>query len=202
VLQATFQRLQHSHTGWALIGSAAAALHGCHVTPRDLDFLTVEPKGVYRFAQGMGPWTPPKMARLADGQEWFSTAEMPVESSVDDWGFHWHFARWLVDGLKVEVAHLRAPAGFPMADDRAGIWEAGPEIWPYVHTVSFAGFAVPVVPLEIQLQTAFQRGMDERAAEIVATLGRRGSDEALLERALAAEHLARFRRMSGEPAAA
>jgi hypothetical protein len=149
----------------------------------------------------MERWTPAQR-KAGSGGEWYSSAELPVESCVDDYGFDWHFTRWLVNGMKVETAKLVAPAGFPMAADGGGIWEAGPEIWPHIRAVPFAGYPLPVVPLEIQLQTALQRGMMERAADIVVTLRQRGYDEALLRRSLTADHLARFEALRSEPIAA
>ena len=96
----------------------------------------------------------------------------------------WHFGRWLVAGLKVEIAHIRAPEGFPTSKDGAGIWEAGPEIWPHLRRMPFAGHEVPVAPLEIQLETSLGRGLEERVAAITAVLRNQGYERELLERAL------------------
>jgi hypothetical protein len=188
VIGAAYDAMRRSRCDWALIGSAATAVQGCPVVPRDLDFLTAEPRGVYHFAETLQPWAPSGESAPAAGEEWYSTAEQPVHSALDPYGFHWHFGRWLIEGLKVEVAHLEAPAGFPLSPSGAGIWEAGPEIWPHIKSVSFAGFPLPVVPLEIQLQTAIQRGLDERIAAIVAFLHQHGADHKLLGQSLAADH--------------
>ena len=100
--------------------------------------------------------------------------------------------RWLVEGIKVEIAHIAAPQRFPTSADGAGIWEAGPEIWTYIRQVSLGAHRVPVAPLEIQLETAMQRGLEERTSEIVSVLQKRGYDRDLVGRALTKEHLQVF----------
>ena len=67
------------------------------------------------------------------------------------------FCARYIDDFKVEAAHIEPPPGHPGAKDGVGIWEAGPEIWPYVQNVLFADYQVPVVPLEIQMGTTLQR---------------------------------------------
>lgn len=203
VLAIVYRPLEVEQVRWALVGSAASALQGCEVIPRDIDFLTVEPAGVYRFAELMAGYVAPPGASPDPfaGADWWSTAEEPVSAGPDDYGFTWHFGRWAVGGVRVEVAHLVAPAGFPTSADGAGIWEAGPEIWPHVYPRRFAGYDVPVVPLEIQLQTNLQRGLEARAEEIVAVLRRNGYDRALLQKSLSRKHLQLFERLvQGDPA--
>jgi hypothetical protein len=56
----------------------------------------------------------------------------------------------------------------------------------------FAGQPIPVVPLEIQLETNLSRGLEERSAEILAVLRRSGYDRRLIEKALSREHLRSF----------
>jgi hypothetical protein len=56
----------------------------------------------------------------------------------------------------------------------------------------YGGHPLPVVPLEIQLETNLNRGLEERSVEIVAVLRQRGYDSRLLQRALSREHLETF----------
>ncbi len=179
----------------AILGSAASALQGCQVLPRDIDLLAIEPRHVYHFAELLQAYTPPQCEHPAGHDRWLSSEEMPVSAGPDDYGFFWHFGRWMVHGMKVEIAHITAPEGFPTSEQGAGIWEAGPEIWPYLCYVSFADLRVPVVPLEIQLETNLQRGLEERAAEIVSLLQKSGYDRGLLEKALTRDHLQAFEAM-------
>lgn len=174
---------------WAVIGSVASALQGCFISPRDIDLLAREPDEVYRFAELMSIHTPPRCDYPPGHEKWLSSEETPLSVGPDDYGFVWHFARWKVTGVKVEMAHILAPEGFPTSEDGGGIWEAGPEIWPHLRKASFAGYAVPVVPLEIQLETSLSRGLGERATEIASVLRRDGCDCELVRKALRSEHL-------------
>lgn len=173
----------------AVVGSAAAALQGCPVSPRDIDILAIQPEEVYVFSELMTDHTPPRCEHPPGHADWLSSAKLPVSSGPDEYGFVWHFGRWLVEDVKVEIAHIVAPEGFSTSTDGAGIWEAGPEIWPNLRQVSFAGHQVAVVPLEIQLETSLQRGLEERAAAIKAVLRRDGADIGLVDQALSSKHL-------------
>ena len=183
----------------AVIGSAASALQGCRVSPRDLDLLAIRPEELARFAELMWAYTPKYCDHPTDHADWLSSHDKPLSIGPDDYGFEWHFGRWLVDGVKVEMAHISAPEGFPMSADGAGIWEAGPEIWPHVCKVPFGGRAVPVVPLEIQLETCLCRGLEDRAVEIISVLQRDGYDHKLIEKALRQERMAGFEAMMKGP---
>jgi len=187
-------------TRWAVIGSAATALQGCAVVPQDIDLLAVHPEGVHRFVGLMEPFTPERWEHSPDHAGWRSSRDWHVSVGPDEYGFVWHFARWVVEGVKVEIAHIAAPEGFPTADKGAGIWEAGSEIWSHVRSVRWGDHVVPVVPLEIQLETCMRRGLEERAAAIVAVLRRGGYDAQLIRKALREEHRRRFEAWIEAPA--
>lgn len=176
----------------AVIGSVASVLQGCQLAPRDLDLLAIRPEEVIRFAELMWAYAPKHAAHPTDHADWLSSEEQPLSIGPDDYGFVWHFGRWLVDGTTVELAHIAAPEGFAMSAGGAGIWEAGPEIWPHVRKVPFAGLQVPVVPLEIQIQTCMSRGMEERTAEIITVLQRGSYDRELVQKALSEAHRKAF----------
>jgi len=176
----------------AVIGSVASALQGCQVQPRDLDLLAVRPEEVTRFAELMWAYTPKDVEHSPGHADWLSSQETPLSIGPDDYGFVWHFGRWLVDGVKVEMAHIAPPKGLPMSADGAGIWEAGPESWPHIRMVSFGGRPVPVVPLEIQLETCLSRGLEDRVATIIAVLREGGYDRNLVEMALSRGHMEAF----------
>jgi hypothetical protein len=176
----------------AVIGSVASILQGCQLVPRDLDLLASRPEEVIRFAELMWAYAPRHAEKPTDHPDWLSSEEEPLSIGPDDYGFLWHFGRWLVDGVKVEMAHIVAPEGFRTSVDGAGIWEAGPEIWPQIRKVPFAGYHVPVVPLEIQLQTSMSRGMEERTAEIITVLQQSSYDPDLVQTALSTEHRKAF----------
>jgi hypothetical protein len=173
---------------WAVIGSVASALQGCALHPRDVDLLVALPDDVARWAAFMAPFDGSPEGHADDADTWLSTTDSPVHSGPDGYGFMWHFARTYIAGCKVEVAHLAPPEGFPTSSDGAGIWEAGPEIWPHVKLVAFGGRQVPVVPLEIQLETAMARDLPERVQAILSVLRVHGHDADLLRRSLRAHH--------------
>lgn len=181
----TYKPLARDGISWAVVGSAASALQGCHFTPADLDVLTADADGVTRFARLLADTLPPTCAHSPGHDLWRSSQALPVAADEPDpAAFQWHFARFLLDGFKVEVAHITPPKSLTGAGDGAGIWEAGPEIWPYVRTVLFARCQVPVVPLEIQLKTALDRGQADRAGEIRRILLRNRCDVTLLRKSL------------------
>lgn len=187
-------------TRWAVIGSAATVLQGCAVTPRDIDLLAAHPEGVRRFVRLMEPYTPERCKHFPDHADWRSSRDRPVSVGPDEYGFFWHFARWVAEGVKVEIAHIAAPEGFPTSKNGAGMWESGPEIWPHVKNVRWGDHVVPVVPLEIQLETCMRRRLEERAAAIVAVLRRGGYDADLIRKALREEHRRRFEAWIEAPA--
>ncbi|HEY69550.1 MAG TPA: hypothetical protein G4O08_03090, partial [Anaerolineae bacterium] len=168
------------------------------VSPRDIDILAINPAAVFRFAELMAEYTPERCKDPKDHSEWYSSEQERVSEGPDDAGRVWTFARWILDGLKVEVAHIAAPEGFKDSAVGAGIWEAGPESWPHIRRVRFRDHRVPVVPLEIQLETCLRRGLEVRVSEIVGVLLRDGYNHALIESGLSKDHLAVFRRLEAE----
>jgi hypothetical protein len=51
---------------------------------------------------------------------------------------------------------------------------------------------VPVVPLEIQLESQLRRDREDRAQEIASVIRRRGADAVWLRKALSAKHYERW----------
>jgi hypothetical protein len=149
--------------------------------------VTAEPAGVYHFATLMTGFAPALPSHPREHEEWLSSHAEPVSVGPDDYGFHWYFARWVIDGVKVEVAHIVPPEGSDTSESGTGIWEAGAEIWPHVYEVPFRSLTIPVVPLEIQLGTSLSRGLTPRVETILTVLRRRGYDERLLRRVLRPE---------------
>ena len=192
VLQTIHAPLQAERLRWAIIGSAASAVQGCRFEPGDIDLLAFEPKTVLRLAELMGPYAPAHSPSPPGAEDWLSSQDLPVSIGPDPGGSVWHFTRWLIDGAKVEAAHIRPPDGFSPSQPGAGIWEAGPGLWPHVRLVTFAGRSVPVAPLEIQLQTNRSRGRAERVSEIEHVMREKGYDQALLRQSLASEYWGEF----------
>ncbi len=193
VLEHVYDPLDRERLAWAVVGSTATALQGCRVVPHDLDLLTQEPASVFRFAELLAPF------EAAESTESFflSTREVPVFVGPMG-GLDWHFGRWMIAGVSVEVAHIAPPEGWSDSPSDS-VWECGPAPWPHARRACFEGYSVPVVPLEIQVGTNLARGRTEtgedlsaRVAEIARVFRAAGYDRALLEWALSPSHLARF----------
>lgn len=205
VLQTTYDSLEHSNVKWAVVGSTATALQGCQISPHDIDLLTATPEEVYRFAEFMSPFTPPKCKTSYGMSREFYSSEQLLVWAGPFLGCRWRYARWYVDDFEVEVAHLTALEGHSSSHDGTGIWETGPELWQHIQRVSFAGYQVPVSPLEIQLETCLRRGktargksLEPRIDEIIKRFKKDGYDEELLHRSLADRHLEAFKRLMQE----
>ena len=192
-LELTYDTLEKEGLAWAVVGSTATALQGCRVQPHDLDLLARDPRSVFRCAELLAPFA----AVESTGDFFLSTRTVPVFVGPMG-GMDWHFARWMIAGLYVEVAHIAAPEGHDGFHDGI-VWECGPAIWPHVRREAFADYSVPVVPLEIQVGTSLGRGQTkhgedpmDRVREIARVFRASGYDRALLEWALSPAHLARF----------
>jgi hypothetical protein len=105
----------------------------------------------------------------------------------------------VINGGGVGVAHIADPEG---RDFHGGmVWECGPALWSHLRRVAFAGYSVPVVPLEFQVGTNLTRERTKhgeapfgRVIEIARVFRANGYDRALLEWALSPSPalLARF----------
>ena len=195
VLEYIHGPLEKEGLGWAVVGSTATALQGCRLTPHGLNLLAQEPRTVYRSAELLSPFAPAESV----GEPFLSTPALPV-TVFWEWGNHWHCAGWVIEGGGVGICHIADPEG---RDFRNGmVWECGPALWPHIRRVAFAGYSVPVVPLEFQVGTNLTRGRTkhgedcmDRVGEIARVFRANGYDRALLEWALPSKPLlARFDR--------
>lgn len=84
----------------------------------------------------------------------------------------------------MEVVQISNSAGIPDSLDDQGIWEGGKYIWDYKKNVEFENYVVPVVPLEIQLESNIRRKREDRADAILQALLKHGYDQPLLSQAL------------------
>lgn len=126
--------LVHSRApdGWWLAGSAALAVRGLAVEPRDVDVIS-DADGCARLAEAL--------------------ADVLVEPLVD--------GEWLGERWFRAFAHARiecAGGVAPQFDDS----EVGREAAAALETVEWRGRGLRVPPLELQLRTAERRGLTER----------------------------------------
>lgn len=200
LLELVYLPLKQSQTEWLLVGSAATAVAGCDLTPGDLDILPREPEGVRRFSELLADYAPDDCAYPPGHEKWQSSRQMPVcVMGHDALSATWHFGRWYINGFKIEVAHIAPPAGTAARVAGTGIWENGPEVWPYRVAASFRNFTFETVPPEIQLETNFSRGLSDRTDKIIKLFRQKGYDRELLLKSLSSEHLQLFEQAFSKP---
>ncbi len=157
-------------------------------SPRDLEIVTRRSQTVAHIADLMAGFA--AAACHVESPEvgpWRSTAQRPVYIG-SYWGLDWHFGCWEIEGVEVEVVHVVAPGGHSDFRGTDGIWDTDPRIWAHIRTVSCASYKVPVVPLEIQLETNLLRWLgfgeerfEARAKEIIRVFKESGYDRALFD---------------------
>lgn len=170
---------------WLVIGSVAAALQGVSVSPRDLDLLFRHRDGLAWLTQSMAPFTPAD----TPADSWVSTVSEPIRTETFAGYFRWHKAIWTISGMTVDATAIEN-LGMPDGLNGPGAWEGGEHVWACAREVAFAGYAVPVSLLEIQLEAQYRRGLTERIEAILDALHVQGPDIQLLGMVLAEKHLA------------
>ena len=139
-LRETVHRLDREHLDWWLTGSAALAVRGLAVAPRDLD-LVVSDADAPRLA-----------AAFVD-----ATIEPPV--AVEDWFCRWWGRAWL--GARVEWV-----GGVGEAADRPEATDFGPVAAGALELVEWDGRTIRVPPLELQRRVSSRRGLHDRVRMI------------------------------------
>lgn len=182
---------------WILVGSAGSVLQGCEMDPGDIDIYVKEPEGVAQFAELLQEFALPTRCENRSSHEWFSSKVEPVFHETFPFGFSWSKARYIIDGVEVEVVHISDSAGIPDSTTGDGIWEGGPYIWSLSKNVKIGEYTIPTVPLEIQLESNLRRNRQDRVESILTTLKNNGFDENLIQQALSTEHLATFNSVVG-----
>jgi hypothetical protein len=138
---------------WMLLGSAATALRGVAIVPGDIDIALLAADDVTRAATVL-PTDAQEPAESDEPAGWISTAAEPT-LQFGHAGECWTFGRWIVDGVKVELAHIDAPTvAALMIETRA------PLVWHERETLNCHGQPIPTVPIEVQLATMIARQQD------------------------------------------
>lgn len=180
---------------WILVGSAASVLQGAEMEPNDIDIYTNSLEDVAELSNLMGQYHQERPSSYPlYHKEWFSSITEPYRTETYPSGFSWTKGRWRIGTFPLEVVHISDSGGIPDSVDGDGIWEGGRYIWPYAKQLSFFGYTVPVVPLEIQLESNLRRSREDRARKIAEALKKYGCDEALLAKAISVKHQEHFRR--------
>ena len=126
---------------WLLCGSAALAIRGVEIVPRDIDLTVADQR---RTVDALG----------------HLLVEPPVKTE-GQWIAEWFARAW--DGTRIEwVAETRADL------DDARTSDLGPEAVRRAETVSWRGLDFRVPPLDLQAAVSRERGLHDRASAIEA----------------------------------
>lgn len=170
---------------WIVVGSVGSVLQGARMAPNDLDIYVHDSDDVARITSLLSRFNRKTKSELSYfDPEWLSSDEEPLFTQSFPSGFTWTKAKWKLEGFPVEVVQISNSAGIPDSESGEGIWEGGKYIWKTANKVDFAPFTVPVVPLEIQLESNVRRDRQDRMDAIVDALLTNGYDKELLSRAL------------------
>jgi hypothetical protein len=137
-LREFLRRVQGVELRWWLSGSAALAVRGIDIAPRDLDFAVADSHALGRLLQD---------------------ALVEPVTRMRDWAAEW-FGRAFLGALVEWVSDVRSP----IVDDHG--LEQGAEAESRLELVRWEGHVIPVTPLDLQLVVAERRGQRDRAEKI------------------------------------
>lgn len=179
---------------WIVVGSVGSVLQQAKMTPNDLDIYVRTEEDLAHLASLLGRYHAEDKSECETFDPgWLSSVEQPYFTQTFPSGFAWSKGKWEIGGFPVEIVQISNAAGIPDSDRGDGIWEGGRYIWESARTIAFENFRVPVVPLEIQLESNFRRNREDRVDAIIEAMLEHGYDRGLLARALSASNLARTR---------
>jgi hypothetical protein len=174
---------------WILVGSVASVLQGAEMDPNDIDIYVRDREDVTRLSAVLSKYSQSIQSSLPiDDPAWMSSLAEPCFTQSFPSGFTWTKGKWEIDSFPLEVVQIANSAGIPDSVAGEGIWEGGRYIWEYSRVIDFENYRIPVVPLEIQLESNLRRGREDRTASIIAALKKQGYDKELLDQAISIQH--------------
>lgn len=170
---------------WIVVGSVGSVLQHASMSPNDLDIYVRDIEDVKQIAGLLDQYNlKERSERSYFDSDWRSSAEEPYFTQSFSSGFTWTKGKWKIHDFDVEVVQISNAAGIPDSDSGEGIWEGGKYIWELIKHVEFENHLVPVVPLEIQLESNIRRKRQDRVDAILNALLLHGYDKELLAKAL------------------
>ncbi|QMV40032.1 nucleotidyltransferase family protein [Cohnella cholangitidis] len=143
---------------WIVVGSVGSVLQGAEMTPNDLDIYVKDIDDVIQIAALLEPYSMGTKSELSYfDADWLSSINEPYFTQSFDSGFTWTKGKWKIQDFSIEVVHISDSAGIPDSVTGEGIWEGGQYIWTHAKTIDFEKYVIPVVPLEIQLESNMRR---------------------------------------------
>ena len=134
--------LAEEHVDWMLGGSAALAIRGVEIVPRDIDFTVSNHSST---ARALGNWL----------------IEPPIKTN-GGWVAEWFGRAW--DGTRIEWA----AEALPDLDQHEWTSDIGPDAERRSETVTWRGLDFRVPPLDLQTAVARERGLHDRVTAIEA----------------------------------
>lgn len=175
---------------WIIVGSVASVLQHASMTPNDLDIYVKDIEDVKQIAALLNRYNLKGKSELSYfDPHWHSSDEEPIFTQSFDSGFTWTKGKWKIHDFDVEVVQISNSAGIPDSDSGEGIWEGGGHIWELTKHAEFENRLIPVVPLEIQLESNLRRKRQDRADAILNALLTHGYNKELLAKALSSTNM-------------
>ena len=188
-LQHAVVRLADTRIEWLVIGSAASALQGVEIEPRDVDLLFRTREDLMAFARKMHGLTPSSPEAPLSVEDWRSSQAQPIKTETFPGAFTWHKAAWDIEGVRLDATAIENN-GVPDSLHGDGVWEGGDHVWSFVARAQ----DLPVVALEVQLESCLRRDLDSRARAIAVCLQHSGYAVERLVQVLSRGHLERVRK--------
>jgi len=175
-------------------GSVSCLIQGCEIVPGDIDLLVSKSNDVYKIVSNLSEFINYNVifhGEEATDENWLSTVTSPIRAFTDIADNNWTFARLMVHDIKLEVANIQ-----PLIQNEyihgSGFWENGPLVWEHIKLVPYKDISLPVIPLEIQLETNMNRELESRIKEISRVFRTHGYNQWLVEHALNERNRARL----------
>ena len=188
-LQHAVVRLADTRIEWLVIGSAASALQGGEIEPRDVDLLFRTREDLMAFVRKMHGLTPSSPEAPLSVEDWRSSQAQPIKTETFPGAFTWHKAAWDIEGVRLDATAIENN-GVPDSLHGDGVWEGGDHVWSFVTRAQ----DLPVVALEVQLESCLRRDLDSRARAIAVCLQHSGYAVERLVQVLSRGHLERVRK--------
>ena len=188
-LQHAVGRLADTRIEWLVIGSAASALQGVEIEPRDVDLLFRTREDLMAFVRKMHGLTPSSPEAPLSVEDWRSSQAQPIKTETFPGAFTWHKAAWDIEGVRLDATAIENN-GVPDSLHGDGVWEGGDHVWSFVTRAQ----DLPVVALEVQLESCLRRDLDSRARAIAVCLQHSGYAVERLVQVLSRGHLERVRK--------
>jgi NAD-dependent SIR2 family protein deacetylase len=170
---------------WIIVGSVGSVMQKAIMTPNDLDIYVQNIDDVKELAQLLNEFNLKTRSNLSYFDvDWLSSNEEPYFTQTFPTGFTWTKGKWKIHDFTLEVVQISNSAGIPDSVKGEGIWEGGKYIWELKKYVEFENYKIPVVPLEIQLESNIRRNRQDRTDAILNALITNGYDKELLGKAL------------------